>query len=210
MHRDEFTKNYWRFYILLENKFIKTLNYVELTRKNFKTYSIEYAHQLLSIGSELDSFLKIYCDFNPQKRKTMKLYVDYLVDNYSDINLQKIYIPTADIELIPYEKIRKFDPKKEKNPLDWWNAYNKVKHNRQGNLTQASLENVINALSALYLIEMKYLQIITEGTEETDEPDPKSEIFQLKNWEFHTPLIPTEIDKYFANKEKEWTATLNH
>ena len=40
MNRDEFIKNYWRFYILLENKFIKTLNYVELTRKNFKTYSI--------------------------------------------------------------------------------------------------------------------------------------------------------------------------
>lgn len=201
MNRDEFTKNYWRFYIFLENKFIKTLNYVELTRKNFKTYSIDYAHQLLSIGSELDSFLKIYCRFNPQDRKTMKHHIDYLVDNYSDINLQKIYIPTADIELIPYEKIRKFDPKTEKNPLDWWNAYNKVKHNRQGNLTQASLGNVINALSALYLIEMKYLQIITKDTEETDEPETDSNIFQLKNWKFHTPFILTQLNKYFANKE---------
>ena len=60
MNRDEFTKSYWRFYILLENKFIGTLNYVELTKDNFKTYSIEYAHQLLAIGSELDTFFKIY------------------------------------------------------------------------------------------------------------------------------------------------------
>ena len=42
---------YWRYYLLLEKKFIDTLNYVELDEKNFSTYSVEYAHQLLAIGS---------------------------------------------------------------------------------------------------------------------------------------------------------------
>ena len=57
-------KNYWRYYILLEKKFIGTLNYVELAEENFSTYSVEYARQLLAVGSELDTFFKIYCGFS--------------------------------------------------------------------------------------------------------------------------------------------------
>ena len=201
MNRDEFTKSYWRFYILLENKFIGTLNYVELTKDNFKTYSIEYAHQLLAIGSELDTFFKIYCEFNPNDPKKMSNYKKNILKSYPEIMSQEITVFNTEIKLIPYENFDQFAPKHRKDILQWWIAYNSVKHNRQKQLNQASLGNVINALSALYLIEMKYLQIITKETEETDEPDIKSEIFQLENWEFHTPSFNTKMDKYFANKK---------
>ena len=33
--------------------------------------------------------------------------------------------------------------------LPWWVAYNNVKHGRDGNFREASLENVLNALMAL-------------------------------------------------------------
>ena len=55
---DELSRNYWRYYLLLEDKFLQTLHYVELTEDNFFTYSIEYAYLIQSIGSELDSFFQ--------------------------------------------------------------------------------------------------------------------------------------------------------
>ena len=61
MQREEFLRNYWAYYLLLEEKFIHTLNYVELAKENFGTYSNEYAALIQMIGAELDSFFKVYC-----------------------------------------------------------------------------------------------------------------------------------------------------
>jgi hypothetical protein len=36
--------------------------------------------------------------------------------------------------------------------LDWWNAYQNVKHNRIENRTQAKLEVAVNSLAALFLV----------------------------------------------------------
>lgn len=56
MDRATFMNKYWRYYLLLEKKFIDTLNYVELAEENFSTYSVEYAHQLwLKTNANLSS-----------------------------------------------------------------------------------------------------------------------------------------------------------
>ena len=65
MDREAFLRDYWAYYIMLEDKFIHTLNYVELSEDNFNTHSNEYAALMQMIGGELDSFFKIYCGFDP-------------------------------------------------------------------------------------------------------------------------------------------------
>ena len=78
------------------------MNYVELTEENFSTYSVEYAHQLLAIGSELDTFFKIYCGFNSDERKNIIDYTWRIMNVYPEIPSQKIEIINTDIEIIPY------------------------------------------------------------------------------------------------------------
>lgn len=188
MDRATFMNKYWRYYILLEKKFIETLNYVELAKENFSTYSVEYAHQLLAVGSELDTFFKIYCGFNLNDRKNIGDYTRYIISDYPQITAQVVEIYNTEITLTPYEEWSQWNTHSG-NLLSWWDAYNLIKHNRQENITKASMGNVITALAALNIIEMKYLQIITKETKEFNKPENSSSLFELTDWKFNVNFI---------------------
>lgn len=184
---------------MLEQKFIGTLSFVELAEENFPTYSIEYAHQFLAIGSELDTFFKVYCGFDLKKPRNIMDYTKYILDTYPEIKFQKINIADTEIHLCPYSSWEKFNATKPTDTLEWWKAYNKVKHNRSGYLKNASLENTLNALAALYLIEMKYLQIIAKENQKIDEPDESSKIFNLVDWKFNKTFIDSIMDNSYKS-----------
>lgn len=188
MDRATFMNKYWRYYLLLEKKFTDTLNYVELAEENFSTYSVEYAHQLLAIGSELDTFFKVYCGFNLNDRKYITDYMRHIMCEYPEITTQGVGIYNTEITLTPYEKWINWNSRSG-NLLSWWKAYNDVKHNRQEKITEASMENVVTALAALHLIEMKYLQVITKETGEPDELESSSNLFSLTDWAFNFGLV---------------------
>lgn len=44
MTRKEFLQHYWRYYLVLEEKFKNTLNYIELDWQNAGTFSNEYVY----------------------------------------------------------------------------------------------------------------------------------------------------------------------
>lgn len=194
MDRTTFINKYWRYYLLLERKFIDTLNYVELAKENFSTYSVEYAHQLLAVGSELDTFFKIYCGFNLNDRKNIMDYTRYIMSDYPQIPNQVVEIYDTELTLTPYEEWSQWSIQSG-NLLSWWDAYNLIKHNRQENITKSSMGNVVTALAALHLIEMKYLQVITKENQEVDEPDSDSKIFKLVNWKFNLSAIANLFKK---------------
>lgn len=103
MTRKDFLQRYWSYYLILEDKFRNTLNYVELDERNSTSFSNEYALLLQSIGAELDNFFKVYCDFSAQDRKTINDYCSFILSDYPDIVNQKVLIPEMDIELQPYQ-----------------------------------------------------------------------------------------------------------
>ena len=69
--RKELMNNHWKYYLMLENRLIKTLDCVELSQDNYNTYSNEFAALLQIIGAELDNFFKVYCGFSLSERKTI-------------------------------------------------------------------------------------------------------------------------------------------
>lgn len=92
MKQKEFIREYWNYYLLLENKFLNTLNYVELSDEkdkkdekdkndnyyNYSTFSKEYMSQIYTIGAEIDTVLKVICGFNQKKKdKYEKIYRIY-------------------------------------------------------------------------------------------------------------------------------------
>ena len=185
MTRKEFLQHYWRYYLVLEEKFKSTLNYIELDWQNARTFSNEYALLLQSIGAELDNFFKVYCGFAAEERKNMNDYCTFVLSDYSDIVNQKVLMPERDMEFLPYQDWSATNPAQS---LAFWNGFCKIKHSRYANIQMANQKNVLYALGALYLLEMKYLSKIATSNE-PDVPNKKSELFELDNWTYHfTPM----------------------
>ena len=180
MNRETFLRDYWAYYLMLEEKFIHTTNYVTLAEDNYGTYSNEYAALMQMIGGELDSFFKVYCGYAPTDFKKISDYYTYLMQDYPDVLNQKINVRSADIVFQPFAG---WDGTRAKQSLPWWMAFDNIKHSRAVNKRDANQKNTLYLLGALYLLEMKYLKNLAKGTRITDSPDKLSILFDLPGWE---------------------------
>lgn len=186
MTRKEFLQWYWRYYLVLEEKFRNTLNYVELDDRNGAAFSNEYALLLQSIGAELDNFFKVYCNFSTQDRKTINDYCPFVLNDYRDIMNQKVLIMDRNMVVQLFQGWNANCPSLS---LAFWDSFCKIKHSRHANIQEANQKNVLDTLAALYLLEMKYLSKIANN--EPDIPDTRSGLFELDNWNYrYLPLGP--------------------
>ena len=179
MNRKELSQNHWKYYLMLEKRFVESIEFVEQHHNKVDAFSNGYALLIQAIGAELDTVFKEFCGFNTTDRKTVADYAQYILTNTPDIKNQKISVQEYDIEIQPFMN---WDITQPAQSLQWWGAFTDVKHNRYEQLKQAKQENVLNILGALYLIEMLYLKKITDGTDEFDVFDESSNLFSLKNW----------------------------
>lgn len=176
MNRNDFQKVFWLYYLNLEERFINTTKYVEVAKNNYSTYSIEYTSLLLSICSEIDVIFKEICGFNQNDHKCIKDYFNIVNVKFPDILKEKVTFSFASIELTPF-----WDWKEDNIPF-WWKDYNNVKHGRLNNFMVGNLENVLNALAALYILERYQLKNIVDNSSNRSDPnipDTHSKIFNL-------------------------------
>lgn len=194
MDRKSFIRDYWAYYLMLEEKFIQTTNYVTLAEGNYAAYSNEYAALMQMIGAELDSFFKVYCSDdlskymeiegqNPKGNPNIITYRACLLDTYPDIVKQEVEIKSAGIRFCPFGGWNPDLSSQEQKPLMWWKAFADVKHDRLDSREEANQKNTLFILGALYLLEMKYLKNITEGLDIPNLPDKLSVLFSLPGWE---------------------------
>lgn len=176
MTRADFLEKYWRFYLMLEKKFVDSLQYVELDKRNYGTFSMEYVSQMLNIGSEIEVVLKELLNI-PQKQETgIRKYIMELDINHNDIFARKIRVRKYEIN--PFDGLNKEKPKE----LYWWKAYNEVKHGRGANFKNANLKNTVTMLATLYLLEMYLLKkCITD--DDPDIVDKETELFRIVDWQ---------------------------
>lgn len=180
MSRKEFLLNYWKYYLMLEGKFLTSLNVVMLATENFGTYSFEFVNQLLTIGSELDVVMKMTSGFSATDRKTINDYASIILHKFPEIASQEIKVQGLDCPIKPFEN---FTIESPGNLKGWW-AYNSVKHGRVENIKEAKLEYVLNLLACLYILEIMNLREISDETNDLDIPDSNSALFELKNWSY--------------------------
>ena len=178
MNRKELSQNHWKYYLMLEKRFIESLEYVELHKDNFNTFSNGYALLIQAIGAELDVVFKEFCGFSTEERKNIADYAQHILTCTPEIKNQAISIQEYDIELRPFEN---WNGETAAKSLEWWNAFTSIKHNRYSQLKQANQKNVLYALGALYLMEMIYLREITSGTRDFDVFDESSALVTIKN-----------------------------
>lgn len=152
-----FEKNYWEYYLELENQLLQIKCYVDFDEINFRTYSIEFLKLFQAICSEIDVVGKMMAHIaNPEfsaEDKQNNIYKwwyeiqniyklndeiemdkQYSFENYECKFLNEIiFYPWKNFEIEKYKDKKnaiRFRPTKNSNTPTWWSDYNKVKHNR--------------------------------------------------------------------------------
>lgn len=149
-------------YKILERDVVDFLNYIYLeyysSEEWKKIYSPRLAELFTRIGNQVDIFLRNWCvdaGLYPQSDCEDLKFGSYqkLIKTYKLDNKEIILMRTDDI-LKPFNNSLK-------SPPIWWIFYNNVKHNGFYHKEEGNLYNVIESLSALFM-----LNCIHKDTEE--------------------------------------------
>lgn len=198
MTTQEFEKTYWKYYLLLENDFLSTEKYVTLDNDNAKAFSMEYMKIFQMICAEIDVCAKVFCKHlqNDFGNDTLPHYGKIILTKYPNLVNDEVLILPINESLTPWQgwawnegidkngnvRINGTGPK-------WWSEHNKVKHSRtlvDGsilNYKKANQNNVINALAALFQVEMYFYNLLADNENlERKTPLPKSKLFSIPRW----------------------------
>ena len=157
---------HWNYFLALEADIEHLSRYVEFSRHNFGTFSIQIAHILLASSSEVDVVAKQLCRRIDSNSNALNIghYRETIKPEIPELENITISLPRYGLELTPWEKWQE-----DKTPL-WWKSYNKVKHQRDEHYREANLKNVLNAMSGLFSLILYFYRDIIEGR--SIEPPP--------------------------------------
>ncbi|MBR3560572.1 MAG: hypothetical protein IKN81_03465 [Oscillospiraceae bacterium] len=198
--RAEFIQRYWKYYLMLEDNFRSVEQYLAIDEINFNAFSNEYIKQYQAICSEIDVISKSFCKEigNNFAGSSINAYCKCIIDNKPDFEGRVIKIKDRALQVTPW-KSWSYTTKTQNgrtivdsvNP-DWWQKYNKIKHNRTTINSETGLpyyklanqKNVLSALAGLFQIEMYYYKLLWEKYfhAEPDMPNPPSNLFEIENW----------------------------
>lgn len=188
------SKIHWNYFLALEKELEVLSRYVELREENFETFSIQLAHLLFAASSEVEVVLKLLCErIDPENKKGgIENYRAIITSTFTELPHVNVYVSRYGLELIPWDQ---WKPENKGSPL-WWRGYNKVKHKRDEYFHEATLKNVLNALSAL-LVTIIYYHAHEQSVNTTriniketiHALDLKSELIKLGDEYYYSNLV---------------------
>lgn len=179
MELKEYITRLWMYYLRLEDEFYNTLDYVELSKENYATYSKEYSKLLLSIGSEIDIVCKQLCkEIEPNKSHNNITDYAMILCDYENLVNTSVKCKLIEGDFKPFENWTK-----DSSP-EWWQSYNKVKHDRveNENYKKGNLNNVFVSLMGLYVLN-RFLCKKLSINRVMKEPESKSKLFEVSGWD---------------------------
>jgi hypothetical protein len=151
-----YTRNeliHWNYYIALENDLENISRFIEFSKKNEKTYSIELSKLLMAASSEIDVVMKMFCSLlETREYRNIDDYRNCIINRCPDFIKEEIIISQYGLKYKPWSN---WTSKNIKNP-DWWKAYNNVKHQRNIFYHDANLKNVLNSMGGLLILLIYY------------------------------------------------------
>lgn len=157
MERDRF-EIYWDYYLTIEKMLVDTRQYLSPSQQNKNAYSDEFAKIILLACSEIDAILKFLCkleNISPSKKYyEMQDYSELLsyFSNIKDVGLGPAYCSSLKEKVPIVFPFKELDKGKPYANLNWWENYQKIKHNRMENIELGNLENALFSLAAYYII----------------------------------------------------------
>lgn len=179
-------KLHWNYFLALE-KDVETLSrYVEFCEANSETFSIELAHLLFAAASEVDVVSKAFCKIKAPTAPCNNIndYRRIILNTLPGLPAATVAVSRFGMTLTPWENWSDGH-----NP-DWWQSYNKVKHERDQHFNQATLKNTLNAMAGLLVITFEYYHAAFapppgSGPWSTMEQlQPRTSLFGLQGWHY--------------------------
>ena len=143
-----------RAYFIIQNDFLEMLNYIDPDDDNLKCFSHRIYELFLRASTEFESNCKAILCGNGYKKVRGN---DFNIKDYYKINKAcklSEYIAYFDtwnnhpLEIKPFQEWES----SSYQPLPWYRNYNLVKHDRSKKFKEANLENLIKAISSLYVV----------------------------------------------------------
>ena len=180
----QFIKSYWNYYLELEDQLIQAKRFVDFDISNYKTFSIEYLKLLQATCSEIDVVAKIIAEkldptFLNLKSKNIQKWGFVIQKHFKEIQSKEVSF-LNDLHITPWKNWA-YEQYMDRNGYvryklasgaetpHWWTAYNKVKHERTSyyqkekiNYHRANLENLISAMSALFVLETLFIKQLSK------------------------------------------------
>ncbi len=152
---------HWQYFLSLVEDVERLSRYVSLNEENFGTSSIECTRLLLSACSEIDVVCKVLCERVSPGSDPGRIneYGEIMLPRFRHIPTILICVPRFSLQFQPWE-----DWTTERRP-DWWQDYNKVKHERHRYADLGNLGNVLNAVGGLCVLVsyLHYHDFISKG-----------------------------------------------
>lgn len=155
-------------YKKIEEEFIDLSYSIFINRNQLKTYSIRIADLILRTVSECENIAFELCkkekirfaDKNG-KIKSKIYFPEYISNLDLKYNLKHKYVAfdfgncdknVYGFKLIPFRQVEIKEKDKILKNWIWYYAYNKIKHDRNRYFKYANIDNLINAMAALFLL----------------------------------------------------------
>lgn len=210
MDSTNFLRQCWSYYLTLEEDFKKIERYITFETDNMNCFSIEFLKQYQTICSEIDVICKMYCEFlSPEdKRNNILHYANVILLNKKDFSKATVKLMNHLFALYPWKdwtcNHSNFEDGSDSmnRAPKWWNLYNKVKHQRLDDdsdgipyYKRATLGNTVNALAALFVLEMNFYKdiVILEKVHDVTVPGEASNLFIYSGWENHIILLSNGV-----------------
>lgn len=162
---------YWPVYKNLEKEFLKLADYIHFSDDQLETYSMFIADLIVRCSVEIEALSKeLYCMLGGNMSPTdpggnkRDLYFDTdclaLLEKNWFLSKKQIAVSAINFYFTD-EKNRILAPlhkshKRGTSGSKWKQAYQAVKHDRRNSLKKASIENLLHALGALYILNLYY------------------------------------------------------
>ena len=188
-------QHYIRSFLLLQDDLEKLFEYIEPADQNKDTISLKIQELLVRTCIEVEAnFTGILLENTYSQTKNMNMKTDYCLIDYSHkLSSYKIKLPIwlgDQHTRCPFEKWK--NKKDEKwYALDWYQAYNKSKHERYTYFSKATFEVLIDAFCGLVVI------LTSQFLDESYSPSTKS-LSISGNYSYdYDPSFETAIGNYF-------------
>src|ERR1039458_10526037 len=93
---------HWNYFLALEADAVYASRYVEYSPKNFQTFSIEFAHLLMSAAQDVDVLLKQICAKHSNSSNNEAGYRSFFASKFPKIGDAKISLPSHGLEFSPF------------------------------------------------------------------------------------------------------------
>lgn len=159
---------YWPIYMNLEKEFLNLANYIHFSDEQLNVYSIHIADLIVRCAVEIEAISKeLYeslggnMSLTDNNGKSRDLYFDtdcldlleqkWLISKEISVSATNFYFTNeSNRTLTPLAKCN------IRGKGKWKCAYQNVKHNRIKSLKKATIENLLYAMGALYILNLYY------------------------------------------------------